>query len=82
MRKVEEERLVDKVHLSRAGCVLKGQCREQGPFIVIYPQNIWYHRVTVNDVDRIVEHHLKNDQIVSKLLFFAPKSPKPNPGNA
>ena len=71
MRKVKEEGLVGKVHVSRAGCVLTGLCRKHGPFVIIYPQNVWYHRVTVNDVDSIVEQHLKKDQIVSRLLFFA-----------
>lgn len=73
IRKVEEEGLIGKVHISRAGCVLKGQCRKHGPFVVIYPQNVWYHRVTTNDVDSIVEQHLKKGQIVSNLLFFTQK---------
>jgi len=72
-RKVEAEGLMGKVHVSRAGCVLRGQCRKHGPFIIIYPQNVWYHRVTANDVDSIVEQHLKNNQIVSRLLFFTPR---------
>ena len=70
VRKVEAEGLIGKVHVSRAGCVLTGQCREHGPFVIIYPQNVWYHRVTVNDVNNIVEQHLKKGKIVSRLLFF------------
>jgi len=70
IRKVEAEGLTVEAHISRAGCVLKGQCRKHGPFIVIYPQNVWYHRVTANDVDEIVEQHLKKGQIVFRLLFL------------
>lgn len=69
-RKIEAEGLMSEVNVSKAGCVLKSQCRKHGPFVVIYPQNVWYHKVTANDVDIIVEQHLMKGQIVSKLLFF------------
>ena len=71
-RKIQREGLINEVNVSRAGCVLKGKCRKHGPFVVIYPQNVWYQKVTASDVDIIVEEHLKRGRIVSKLLFFAP----------
>ena len=40
------------VRANRAGCL--DQC-ELGPTVVIYPQAIWYGKVQVSDVDRIVE---------------------------
>jgi len=69
-RKIEAEGLTNEVNVSRAGCVLKGQCRNHGTFVVVYPQKVWYQKVTANDVDLIVEQHLKKGRIVSKLLFY------------
>lgn len=72
--KVEAEELMDEVNVSRAGCLLKGQCKEHGPFVVLYPQNVWYHKVTETSVDKIVAQHLKKGHIVHTLLFFVQPS--------
>jgi (2Fe-2S) ferredoxin len=39
-----------------------------GPAVLIYPEGIWYHRVTPEDVPEIVESHLIHNKAVSRLL--------------
>ncbi len=41
--------------------VLRNACtrrHEEGPIVFIYPDDVWYTRVTPADVPRIVEQHL------------------------
>ncbi|HBH53210.1 MAG TPA: ferredoxin [Planctomycetaceae bacterium] len=52
------------VRANSAGCL--DQC-ELGPVVVIYPQGIWYGRVQVSDVPRIVEETLVHGRIVEEL---------------
>ena len=39
-----------------------------GPVAVVYPEGTWYSYVDANDVDEIVESHLKNGKIVHRLV--------------
>lgn len=56
----------DKVGLNKAGCL--DRC-EAGPVMVIYPEGTWYTYVDKEDIDEIFESHLKNGQIVERLLI-------------
>ena len=40
------------------GCECQGQCGS-GPTVRVMPDNTWYCRVQPEDVDTIVENHLK-----------------------
>ena len=54
----EEE--VERRGLSPAA-VLRNSCtrrHEQGPVVFIFPDDVWYERVTLADVPGIVERHL------------------------
>ena len=45
-----------------------------GPSMVVYPEGIWYGKVTDADVQEIVQEHLLNDRPVERLrLYFTPK---------
>jgi (2Fe-2S) ferredoxin len=35
---------------------------------VVYPEGIWYSYVDEDDIDEIVESHLKNGKVVERLL--------------
>ena len=39
-----------------------------GPVVVVYPEAVWYSYVDLEDIDEIVESHLKNGQVVQRLL--------------
>jgi (2Fe-2S) ferredoxin len=39
-----------------------------GAAVVIYPNNIWYTRVSVDDVEEIFETSVINDSVVERLV--------------
>lgn len=53
-----------QVRINQAGCL--DRC-EEGPVIVVYPEEVWYTYVDKSDVDEIIEEHLKNGRIVERL---------------
>tara|TARA_B100000029_G_scaffold511609_1_gene606114 strand:- start:950 stop:1255 length:306 start_codon:yes stop_codon:yes gene_type:complete len=56
--------LKGKIRANKTGCL---DVCEVGPNVVIYPDNIWYTGVTVNDVDEIFDQSVLNDNIVNRL---------------
>ena len=53
------------VRVNKAGCL--DRC-SAGPLMVVYPQGTWYSYVDANDIDEIIESHLKRGQVVERLL--------------
>lgn len=54
-----------QVRVNKAGCL--DRCAA-GPVAVVYPEGVWYSYVDNADIDEIVESHLKNGQVVERLL--------------
>ncbi|QJC54889.1 Ferredoxin, 2Fe-2S [Polaromonas vacuolata] len=54
-----------QVRVNKAGCL--DRCAA-GPVAVVYPEAVWYSYVDEADIDEIVESHLKNGQVVERLL--------------
>ncbi|HEY8243955.1 MAG: (2Fe-2S) ferredoxin domain-containing protein [Vicinamibacteria bacterium] len=52
------------VRVNKAGCL--DRC-EEGPCVVIYPDNVWYTYVDSADIDEIVDRHLVNGEVVERL---------------
>lgn len=61
--------LTEEINVVKTGCF--GFC-SLGPIIVVYPEGTFYHHVKVDDVAEIVESHLKNGQLVERLLYDIP----------
>ncbi len=40
-----------------------------GPTVVVYPDNVWYGGVTVDDVERIIDEHLVGGHPIDFLLL-------------
>ena len=54
-----------RVRVNKAGCL--DRCAG-GPVAVVYPEAVWYTFVDKDDIDEIVESHLKNGRVVERLL--------------
>jgi len=52
------------VRINKAGCL--DRC-EEGPVLVVYPEEIWYTYVDREDIDEIIDSHLVNGRIVERL---------------
>ena len=52
------------VRVNQAGCMNRCQ---GGPIAVVYPEAVWYTYVDEQDIDEIVESHLKNGNVVERL---------------
>lgn len=55
-----------QVRVNKAGCL--DRCAG-GPVAVVYPDATWYTFVDHSDIDEIVESHLKNGQVVERLVL-------------
>ena len=53
------------MRVNKAGCL--DRCAG-GPVAVVYPEATWYTYVDRADIEEIVESHLKNGQVVERLL--------------
>lgn len=54
------------VRVNKAGCL--DRCAG-APVAVVYPEAVWYTYVDQADLDEIVESHLKQGQVVTRLLL-------------
>lgn len=61
---LQEEGMGDRVMVTNTGCF--GVCSE-GPVMVIYPEGTWYGNLEADDVDRIIEEHLKGGEVIAEL---------------
>jgi (2Fe-2S) ferredoxin len=58
--------LSKQIRANNSGCL--DQC-EHGVAMVVYPEQVWYGGVTVDDVNEIVEKHLIGGEPVERLLM-------------
>ncbi|HXV77885.1 MAG TPA: (2Fe-2S) ferredoxin domain-containing protein [Candidatus Polarisedimenticolaceae bacterium] len=56
--------LKGRVRVNSAGCL--GQCAT-GVTIVVYPESVWYGRVTLDDVDELFREHIVAGRPVERL---------------
>lgn len=64
--KIKDEGLDKEVKVVQTGCF--GLCA-LGPIMVVYPEGAFYSKVSLDDVDEIVEEHLLKGRIVKRLLY-------------
>jgi (2Fe-2S) ferredoxin len=53
------------VRANNAGCL--DQC-EYGVSVVVYPEQVWYGNVTVDDIPELIDKHLVGGEVVERLL--------------
>jgi NADH-quinone oxidoreductase subunit F/NAD(P)H dehydrogenase (quinone)/NADP-reducing hydrogenase subunit HndC len=68
---IQAKDLSDRVKVIETGC--NGFCA-MGPIMVVYPGNIFYQKLSVEDIPELVEGQLLNNQPVERLLYKDPVS--------
>lgn len=63
--------LEKEIKVVETGCV--GSC-ELGPLMVVYPEGIFYQKLTPQDMLEIVEEHFLKGRVVERLLFAHPET--------
>jgi len=63
--------LEDEIKIVETGCM--GIC-DLGPIAVVYPDGVFYQRLTPDDVTAVSEQHLLKGRVVERLLYTKPET--------
>ena len=63
-REVQSQELENEIQVTTCGCL--GLC-DEGPIVIVYPGEVWYRRVTPEDVPEIVSSHFAAGKVVARL---------------
>ena len=65
--RLKELNLETRIFRTKANCL---RVCEYGPILVIYPDRIWYHSVTIPLIERIIQEHIIGGQVVNEFAFY------------
>ncbi len=66
MREKAKELGIENIRVNASGCL--DRC-ELGPNMVIYPEGVWYHYDSTEDLDEILQKHLIEGGRVERLML-------------
>jgi (2Fe-2S) ferredoxin len=61
---IEEREIWNRIRAIGTTCL--GLC-DQGVVMVVYPDNVWYGNVGLDDVEQIVDEHLVGGNVIERL---------------
>jgi (2Fe-2S) ferredoxin len=66
---------LDQPTPDRPSCIFrtKANCLRvcvEGPILLIYPDGVWYRATTPEVIERIIQEHLINNQVVEEFAFL------------
>ncbi len=70
-QRIKELKMENEVTIIKTGCF--GFCG-QGPIIKIQPDNVFYVKVKLEDIEEIITEHIVKGRVVERLLFDDPKA--------
>jgi len=66
---LRKRELAVEIRAQKSGCL---DLCAQGPTVVVYPEGVFYAKVTPDDIDAIIEEHLIGGRPVERLLARLP----------
>jgi NADH-quinone oxidoreductase subunit F len=73
VEEIAKQGLSSKVEVKKTGC--HGFC-ERGPLTVILPQEIFYQKLTVEDVPEVIQETILRSNVIGRLLYTDPQTQK------